>query len=155
MHLTKYSDIGLRLLMYLAREPRETPVVTIAEVSGQFNIPRNHLVKVAGRLAKYGCIEAIRGRAGGVRLAIDPSMLQLGDVIQALEGKKELINCEQLECRLSKGCGLRNALNKAHDAFYVALNEYSLADILDGNTGQEISRMHKGYFAFHLNSSAV
>jgi Rrf2 family transcriptional regulator, nitric oxide-sensitive transcriptional repressor len=153
MYLTQFSDIGLRLLMYLAREYRETPAVTIAEVSTQLNIPRNHLVKVAGRLTQNGCISATRGRTGGIRLAVEPSALLLGDVVKILEGRKEIINCEQLKCGLRSECGLRSALSVAYDAFYSTLNTYTLADILGGFGGEELSRLHKGYLEIYLNNS--
>ena len=155
MRLTRFSDIGLRVLMYLAREPREIPAVTIAEISSQFDIPRNHLVKVAGLLAKHGWIAATRGRTGGLRLAVEPASLKLGQVVRVLEGRKELIDCEQLRCQLSKDCGLRSALARAHDAFYVALDAYTLADIISGGAGNEISQMHQGYLAIHLQNSAA
>jgi Rrf2 family nitric oxide-sensitive transcriptional repressor len=154
MHLTRYSDIGLRLLMYLARERREVPAVTIAEVSNQFNVPHNHLVKVTGQLARQGWIDATRGRTGGVRLAVDPSLLKIGQVIRVLEGRKELIDCEQLECRLSGSCGLRYALNKSFEAFYAALDEFTLAEIIEGNTGEQITSMHKEFMTFYSKQSA-
>lgn len=153
MHLTRYSDIGLRLLMYLASEKREVPPVTIAEVSNKFNIPRNHLVKVAGQLAKQGWVDAIRGRFGGLHLAVDPSSLKIGQVIRALEGRKELIDCEQLECRLRSSCGLRYALNKSFEAFYSALDEFTLSDIVSGSTGAQIVSMHKEFLMIYDKKS--
>lgn len=155
MHLTRFSDIGLRLLMYLARETREVPAVTVAEIAGQFNIPRNHLVKVAGLLAKHGYIAAIRGRSGGLRLAMPVQAMRVGEIVRTLEGAKQLIDCEQLQCGLSSDCGLRRALNNAHEAFYAALDEYTIADITAGNTGNKISQMHKGYLEIFLNKSVV
>ena len=151
MHLTRFSDIGLRLLMYLARETRALPAVTVAEVASQFNIPRNHLVKVAGLLARHGYIEAIRGRSGGLRLAVAPELLRIGEVVRVLEGPKQVIECEQLQCRLSRDCALRQALGKAYDAFFTALDAYTLADIIAGSAGTEISRMHKGFLEIHLS----
>jgi Rrf2 family nitric oxide-sensitive transcriptional repressor len=141
--------------MYLARGPREVPAITIAEVSNQFNIPRNHLIKVAGKLAKHGWIDATRGRVGGIRLSADPSTLRLGQVVRALEDRKELIECEKLACRLSNDCKFRFALGKAHDAFYAALDEYTLADITGGFVGNEISQMHKGFLTAHLEKSVA
>lgn len=149
MHLTRYTDIGLRLLMYLAREPREVPTVTIAEVSRQFNISHNHMVKVAGQLAKQGWIDATRGRSGGLRLAVDPSKLKIGQVLYALEGRKELIDCEQLKCNLSTGCGLRLALKKGFEAFYAAMDEFTLSDIAGGDGGEKISLLHQDFLKFH------
>ena len=153
MHLTRFSDIGLRLLMYLARETRELPAVTVAEVASQFDIPRNHLVKVAGLLARHGYIEAIRGRSGGLRLAVAPASLRIGEVVRVLEGPKQVIDCEQLQCRLSRDCALKHALSKAYDAFFTALDAYTLADIIAGSAGMEISRMHQGFLQIHLSNA--
>ncbi|MES2181042.1 MAG: Rrf2 family transcriptional regulator [Pseudomonadota bacterium] len=155
MYLTRHTDMGLRLLMYLASEKRELPVVTVAEVSTQFNIPRNHLVKVAGQLAKEGWIIAVRGRSGGLRLAVAPELIKIGRVVSVLEGRKELIECEQLGCRLSMACGLRNALNKGLAAFYATLDGFTLADIIGGNTGEQVSAMHGEFLRFFAKESSA
>ncbi|MEO6117513.1 MAG: Rrf2 family transcriptional regulator [Methylotenera sp.] len=155
MYLTRYTDIGLRLLMYLASEKRELPAVTVAEISTQFNIPRNHLVKVAGQLAKEGWVDAVRGRSGGLRLGVAPESLKIGQVVKLLEGRKELIECEQLGCRLSNACGLRSALNKSLAAFYTTLDEYSLADIIRGRTGEQVSMMHSEFLTFYAKEATL
>jgi DNA-binding IscR family transcriptional regulator len=54
MRLTRFSDIGLRVLIYLARADRPHASVTVAEIGTQFDIPVNHLVKVVGQLARAG-----------------------------------------------------------------------------------------------------
>lgn len=155
MQLTQFSDIGLRLLMYLAQEQRETPTITLAEVSSQFAIPRNHLAKVAGKLVKGGWVEAIRGRSGGLRLAINPSNIRLGQVLRLLECHTELIDCEKLQCKLNKGCELRFTLASAYEAFFNALDQHTLADVTQGLAGKEIIRMQKGFMAIYIEKSTV
>lgn len=155
MQLTQFSDIGLRLLMYLAQEQREEPNITLAEVSSQFSIPRNHLVKVAGKLIKNGWIEAIRGRSGGLRLAINPANIHLGQVLRVLEGHAGVINCEKLDCKLAGVCELKHALENAYDAFFNVLNTYTLADVTQGLAGQEIINMQKGFMAIYRENSAI
>lgn len=155
MQLTQFSDIGLRLLMYLAQEQRETPAITLAEVSSQFAIPRNHLAKVAAKLVKGGWVEAIRGRAGGLRLAIKPSEIRLGQVLRLLEGHVVVIDCEKLQCRLNKSCELKLILASAYAAFYQVLDQHTLADVSQGLAGKEIVRMQKGFMAIYLEKSAL
>lgn len=145
MQLTRFSDIGVRLLMYLAVKQREGPPVTVAEVAAQFMIPRNHLVKVAGLLAKHGYITALRGRTGGISLAQDPAHIRIGTVVRLLESRDEVISCENLECGLNRGCGFRGALKNALNTFYESLNQYSLADITTGEPKIEIIRMQKSF----------
>lgn len=144
MKLTRFSDIGLRVLMYLAKETR-TPPVTVSEVSQQFDVPHNHLVKVVGTMAKMGWIDAVRGRNGGIRLAIDADSLRIGSVLRVLEGDNEAIDCEGIGCRLSSDCKLRTVLRSGIEAFYSAMDEYTLADIVGGNTGEYIVKMHRSF----------
>ncbi|OXR49821.1 BadM/Rrf2 family transcriptional regulator [Pusillimonas sp. T2] len=144
MRLTRFSDIGLRVLMYLAQQAREQPV-TVAEISSQFGVPHNHLVKVVGAMAKQGWIHATRGRHGGVRLAVSPGHLPIGSVLRTLEGDREAIDCEGLACRLATQCFLRNALQEGLNAFYSAMDRYTLADVVGTETGEKIVQMHRSF----------
>jgi Rrf2 family transcriptional regulator, nitric oxide-sensitive transcriptional repressor len=154
MHLTQFSDIGFRLLMYLAQERRDAPAITLAEVSSQFAIPRNHLVKVAGKLIKNGWVGAKRGRAGGLWLAIDASHIGLGQVLRLLEGHVEVIDCEKLECRLKNRCELKQVLEKANAAFFDVLDQHTLADVTQGLAKAKIINMQKGFIALYLTKAA-
>lgn len=142
MRITRFSDFGLRVLIYLVPARESRPPVTVAEIASQFNIPVNHLVKVVGHLARAGWVQTTRGRAGGLRLNIDPRSLKIGDVLRELEGDTELINCDAQDCALRLNCGLREALRVGMHAFYDAMNAYTLADVIAGGTGDKIVRMH-------------
>ena len=155
MQLTQFSDIGLRLLMYLAKERRETPAITLAEISAQFDLPRNHVAKVAGKLIKHGWVNGTRGRLGGLHLAKSPSDIYLGQVLRILEGHEAVIDCEKLQCKLKDGCELRSALAKAYGAFFDVLDQYTLADVIQGSTGNQIVAMHSGFMALYLGKSSV
>lgn len=144
MRLTRFSDIGLRVLMYLAHAQGER-LVTVSEVSDQFELPRNHVVKVVGALAKQGWIDAIRGRNGGIRLAVDPAELRTGGVLRILEGDREALDCEGLECFLAQDCQLRNALRQGLDAFYTAMDAYTLAQLVGADTGERIIQLHRRF----------
>lgn len=155
MQLTQFSDIGLRLLMYLARERRELPAITLAEVSTQFAIPRNHLAKVAGKLVKNGWVSAIRGRSGGLCLAMEAADINIGQVLRVLEGHQEVIDCEKLNCRLKNGCELRLILAKAYEAFFNLLDQHTLADVTQGLAAKQIVHMQKSFMEIYLDKSTV
>jgi Rrf2 family transcriptional regulator, nitric oxide-sensitive transcriptional repressor len=146
MKMTRFSDIGLRVLMYLAQKDCSLPT-TVSEVSAQFDVPHNHMVKVVGALAKTGWIETLRGRNGGIFLAVDSSKLLIGEVLRTLEGDTEVIDCEGIGCRLSQNCHLRNALKMGLNAFYTAMNQYTLSDMVAGQTGEQISVMHRMFLS--------
>jgi Rrf2 family transcriptional regulator, nitric oxide-sensitive transcriptional repressor len=147
MRVTRFSDIGLRVLIYLSRTGPDRACPTVAEISTQFSIPLNHLVKVVGHLARAGWIQATRGRNGGVRLCVDPATLKIGGVLRELEGDAELVDCENRDCLLSRDCRLRAALRVGLRAFYDAMDAYTLEDITRGATGQQIVRMHRDFLS--------
>ena len=145
MRLTRFSDIGLRVLIYLSRAGEQRAPVTVAEIGAQFDVPVNHLVKVVGHLARAGWVSATRGRNGGLRLAADPLTLKIGTVLRELEGDDELVDCVGVGCRLSADCALRGALMAGMRAFYQAMDGYTLAQITQGGTGEQIVRMHRSF----------
>lgn len=145
MRLTRFSDIGLRVLIYLAKSGERSSAATVAEIGAQFDIPVNHLVKVVGQLARAGWISATRGRHGGLRLAADPATLKIGVVLRELEGDAELADCEGSRCRLNLDCQLRGALKAGMRAFYDAMDGYTLAQITEGGTGEQVVRMHRNF----------
>ena len=65
MQLTQFTDIGLRVLMYLSQLPSDART-TIDQVATALNVPRNHLTKVVARLATLGWVNSLRGRNGGL-----------------------------------------------------------------------------------------
>jgi Rrf2 family transcriptional regulator, nitric oxide-sensitive transcriptional repressor len=147
MRLTRFSDIGLRVLIYLERAGERPHPVTVAEIGKQFDIPLNHLVKVVGQLAKLGWVQATRGRNGGLRLAADPATLTIGQVLRKLEGEEdELVDCEGTDCALKMDCQLRGMLRAGMRAFYEAMDRYTLAHATAGNTGEQVVRMHRMFW---------
>lgn len=144
MQLTHFTDIGLRLLMYVAQAP-EGQLVTLAEVATQFGMSQNHLVKVVNRLVKVGWVEAVRGRNGGVRLMVPPERLHLGKVVRELEGSESLLDCHKLECVLEGSCQLQGVLRQATTQLYNWLDQYTLADVIKRPTGPLLRRMYKAW----------
>ena len=69
MQLTKYTDFGLRVLMYLTQSDGRSTPVTVPEIAERFEVSRNHLVKVVHFLSQQGWIATTRGKGGGLRLA--------------------------------------------------------------------------------------
>lgn len=154
MRLTRFSDIGLRVLIYLARAGEDRAPATVAEIAQQFDIPANHLVKVVGQLARAGWVKAMRGRNGGLTLNADPKTLLIGVVLRELEGDGELVDCETGGCQLRGDCLLRAALAVGKNAFYDAMDRYALADITTGAVGEQIVMMHRNFIRTSKESKA-
>ena len=127
MHLTQFSDYGLRLAIYLACHPEQ--LVSVEEISRAFAISRHHLVKVVQTLTDLGVVEAQRGRGGGMRLAMRPSEINIGWLIRRTEPHLNLVECFDQgtnTCPIAPACGLKGALQLAQHAFLGVLDEYTL-----------------------------
>lgn len=132
MQLKKYTDYGLRVLMYLAAK-EDTKRATIDELSGIFNVPRNHLNKVVHQLGKEGLIETRRGKNGGFLLAIEPADIRLDRVIRRLEGDEYWVDCHKPECAIFPVCELKNVINQGKETFYDFLSNYTLASLVSND----------------------
>jgi Rrf2 family transcriptional regulator, nitric oxide-sensitive transcriptional repressor len=66
MHITRYTDYSLRVLMYVALKGEE--ISTIREIAESYDISKNHLMKVVQALNSEGYLIALRGKNGGLRL---------------------------------------------------------------------------------------
>jgi len=128
MHLTRYSDYSLRVLMYLALNSDK--LGNISEIAESFNISRNHLIKVVNHLVKLGYINAKRGRNGGLELAYESDSISVGEVVRNTEQTLDVINCAEPACPFIPACKLKAALNEATEAFLSVLDQYTLAEII-------------------------
>lgn len=126
MHLTRYTDYAMRVLLYLGRQPEK--LCSITEISGAYAISQNHLMKVVSDLVNAGYLESVRGRHGGIRLARPPSEISVGTLIRHTEEDFELVECSS--CLIAPACGLTSVLDEALSAFLRVLDVYTLADLL-------------------------
>ncbi|MGX7594797.1 RrF2 family transcriptional regulator [Planococcus plakortidis] len=132
MRLTMYTDYSLRVLIYLGTK-EDGKLTTIQEISDAYHISKNHLMKVTFELGKAGFIETVRGRGGGIRLAVRPENINVGTVVRRMEEDFHLVECFSSEtntCPISPICGLRGVLGKALHAYLAVLDEYNLQDLL-------------------------
>jgi Rrf2 family nitric oxide-sensitive transcriptional repressor len=130
MKLTTFTDYSLRVLIYLAADT--TRRTTIAEIAESFGISENHLVKVVHFLGKQGWIDTVRGKGGGILLAMPPEKVNVGRVVRDTEGAAVPAECFSEEgghCVITHCCRLKGVLGEAVKAFYAVLDRYTLADI--------------------------
>ena len=130
MKLTGFTDFSLRVLIYLAVDT--TRGATIVEIADSFGISENHLVKVVHFLGRQGWIDTVRGKGGGIQLAMPPEQVSVGDVVRDTEGAVMAAECFSEgggHCVISECCRLKDVLGEAVKAFYIVLDSYTLADL--------------------------
>ena len=129
MRLTAYTDYSLRVLIYL--ELNKDRPVTVREIAESYGISRFHLMKVVQQLTNESFIETLRGRSGGLRLAMQPKDIVIGDVVQRMEEEFKIVECfgDKSQCIISPACRLKGVLNEALRAFLGVLDSYTLKDL--------------------------
>ncbi|MGV8838723.1 MAG: Rrf2 family transcriptional regulator [Bauldia sp.] len=140
MRLTLYTDLSLRLLMFLALRP--DGLATIQDAALRYRASRNHMMKVARQLSAAGFIESVRGRGGGLRLSRPAADIRIGDVVRTTEEDFRMVECfdpDRNTCALAPACRLRGALREALAGYLAVLDRYSLADLtMDGAAMREL-----------------
>lgn len=130
MRLTRFTDYGLRTLIYLALSPGR--LEQISEIAKAYHVSENHMTKVVHRLGKAELIETIRGRHGGIRLTLPPAQILIGEVVRLLEADLAVAEClGGGKCTISGVCQLTSILDEGLEAMLSTLDRYTLADIIN------------------------
>ena len=130
MKLTTFTDYSLRVLIFLATQPGRRS--TIGEIAAAYGISEHHLVKVVHFLGKQGWLANLRGKGGGLELALPAAQVPLGEVVRHTEGQAVVAECFGEgggNCCIAPSCRLRGVLAEAVAAFHAVLDRYTLADI--------------------------
>ena len=96
MKLSTKGRYGLRALIDLAQYSEETPV-SITSISKRQDISERYLEQLMSMLKKAGIVKSIRGANGGYILARDAKEISVGEVLRALEGSLEPVECAGLD----------------------------------------------------------
>ncbi len=132
MRLTEQSRYALRVLAHCAeRHPTLAKVATIAGVTG---ITEQNIFKLIKILTKAGLVQTIRGPHGGVRLAMAPGAIRVGQVIRAIEprfkacGPLDLIMSEEPVAAVERE--LDQVIGRGIAAFMESLDRTSIAALV-------------------------
>jgi Rrf2 family protein len=132
MRLTEQSRYALRVLAFCAeRHPR---LAKVAEISHATGITEQNIFKLIKTLAKTGFLATTRGPHGGVRLAVAPSTIRVGQVIRAVEPRFQA--CGPLGVMLSEAPvspverALDRTIGRGIAAFMETLDQTSIASLV-------------------------
>ena len=128
MHLTRHTDYGMRILIYLALLPAGEKA-SIDKISSLYDISRNNVNKIVHQLGKANISETQRGKGGGFFLKLPPEAIYIADIVILLESTLNIVDCETQKCLILPACKFKQILNEATSAFIDSLQAYTLADL--------------------------
>ena len=136
MKFTKKTDYALRTMQFLARQHFEgsrqggrrlqpVPVQTIAE---KCHLSLRFLQGIVSKLSKAKLLRTIPGVKGGIMLARDPDGINILEIIEAVEGRINLMDCMEHpeHCGDSSQCSIMGVLHNAQGAMTAALANTNL-----------------------------
>ena len=133
MKLSTKGRYGLRALVDLAVHS-ENGTVSIQSIANRQNISVSYLEQLVGKMRRAGIVTSIRGAAGGYRLAKPPSTISVGDVLRALEGDLEAVNCpgndEVPACEAAPTCVTKYVWKRINESISQAVDTIMIEELV-------------------------
>jgi Rrf2 family protein len=141
LRFTKRADYGLMATHYIAFHQEQGSVST-KRIAEEFKIPVELLAKILQRLAKKGLVVSHNGPKGGYSLARAPEKITVGQVIRALEGPINIVNClEDLNCPQFPRCNLRRPVQKIQASISSLLDTMTVAELNNDSVPAPVAQL--------------
>ena len=130
--MTSFTDYSVRVLIYADMKKEE--LSSFQELPKVSSISSNHLMKVIHHLGKGNYLETIRGKNGGFRLAKEPKDINISELIRYTEDDLTLVKPKNDKLDQTKSISFSVVVDEALDSFMATLENYTLADLVKGQT---------------------
>lgn len=139
---TRKTDYALIALTHLAQHPDECN--SAREIAARYGVPLPLLMNILKQMTQQGLALSVRGPRGGYRLATTPDKISLNDIIGAVEGPVQLVQCVdwyqnkargklKTGCDLMAACPVRPTIHRVHARLVEFLAGVTLADVVDSS----------------------
>lgn len=133
MKLSTRGRYGLRAMIDLAINAKDTQI-SIKNISERQNISENYLEQIIAILKKSGFVKSSRGAQGGYSLNKSPKDISVGDILRALEGDLNPVDCitvnEEVQCNESDLCVTKFVWKQISDSINNVVDNISLEDLV-------------------------
>ena len=144
MKISTKGRYGLRAYIDLARYGSEEPV-SIGSIAQRQHLSERYLEQLMAKMKKAGLVKSIRGAGGGYMPARDVSTVSVGDVLRALEGDMELVDCAALhddeECRMKDQCVTKYVWKRINDSITQAVDTMMLDQLIEESRKKQKEKM--------------
>ena len=132
IRISKMADYGVLLLGHFAQ--LEQALTSSAELAETYHMPRAVVSNLLKEFGRAGLLESRRGLRGGYRLARPAAQITLLDVLNAIEGPVQLIECAAepatTHCCYEDVCPSRSPMQAVHRRLMALLESISLAELM-------------------------
>jgi len=132
IRLSKLADYGIVIMTHLARPGGVQ--ASAQEIALATRIPQPMAQKILKALAKGGLLRSQRGVKGGYELAQAARLINVAQIIEALDGPIAITDCverAQGDCLIEASCPARTNWERINSAIRDALEEVTLAEMAE------------------------
>ena len=132
LKLSTKGRYGARAMLELTLNYGDKPIL-LREVAKNQEISLGYLEHIFHLLKQAGLINSGRGAHGGYTLAKPPEKITLEEVIRALEGRMDIVECISTPgvCRRVKSCVTRDIWEEITGKIKNILDSVTLQDMLE------------------------
>jgi Rrf2 family protein len=125
--LSRTSQYALQALIYMATQPRATPVLN-RDIAARLGVPTAYLAKILQTFAKSGVLHSSRGRLGGFSLRLAPEGITLMSILHVTEGPSFTGTCllGLKVCSDATACPVHNKWKPVKERIIALLEEQTL-----------------------------
>jgi Rrf2 family protein len=146
MRLSSRARYALRMLIEIAEHEGEAGPVSLKEVAQRSRISHSYLEQLAISLKNASLIRGRSGHRGGYRLARSAATITIGQIVQAVIGPINVVDCVRHPdtCLAADLCGCRLIYRLVNERITGVLEEFTLQDLVRRDGGRAMTERLAG-----------
>jgi Rrf2 family protein len=133
--ITREVDYAIRVVLRLAEARSEDGCrLSVSTLSDELRVPYRFLRKICLRLVKFGLLQSVAGKGGGLELSSSDSELSLLDIIESVNPDSVKLNACLVDsgiCENSSICVVHSSLNELQRRLNDGLADITVASLLE------------------------
>lgn len=135
MKLSTKGRYGLKAVIDIAVNC-ETEAVALSSIALRQGISISYLEQLIAKLKKAGIVNSTRGAQGGYTLAKKPELISVGDILRALEGDLNPVDCSEVNggettCSGSDLCVTKYVWKRISESINNVVDEIMLSELVE------------------------
>lgn len=135
MKLSTKGRYGLRAVVDIGMNGQEE-AVSLSGVSERQGISISYLEQLISRLKKAGIVTSSRGAKGGYTLGRTPEKISVGEILRALEGDLNPVDCAEIlggqsQCKVADACVTKYVWKRISDSINHVVDTLMLSELLE------------------------
>lgn len=134
MNFSTKAEYGLRAMVVLANHYPN--LISVTEISKEENISMKYLEHLAQELRRNDLVVGIKGKGGGYVLSREPGKISVSEIVEALEGRIDPMQCQSGECK-NKRCVSKQVWVKLGKEIKNTLSKIKLSELVQKSSIQK------------------